>query len=124
MTLVGFANDGFPVYARYGYTKLNDVTGGVSVMKSNYRLRTADEITKAGYTDRPATTLAPIGSFAQDWVYDAASVGGDLDACNGRIGVTPESPNTAVYHYFITETYPFISRCVYGTASSWANTKN
>jgi|GEM_PF-265150 len=121
MTLVAFAADGFPVYARYGYSARTSATGGVKVMKSNYRLRTATELTAAGYTDRPSTALAPYGTFEQDWVFDATA-GGDLDACNGRYGVTPESPTTAVYHYFITDSYPFLQRCVFGqNPASWAN---
>ncbi len=121
MTLIGFAVDGFPIYARYGYTTRTSSTSGVSIMKSNYRLRTTAEITSAGYTDRPSVALAPLGTFEQDWVFDA-SAGGTLDACNGRFGVTPESPNTAVYHYFVTDTYPFIPRCMFGTSpASWAN---
>jgi titin len=122
MTLVAFAADGFPIYARYGYSTRTSSTSGVKVMKSNYRLRTAAELITAGYTDRPSTALAPYGTFEQDWVFDAATAGGDLDACNGRYGVTPESPNTAVYHYFITDSYPFVQRCVFGqNPASWAN---
>ena len=121
MTLVAFAADGFPIYARYGYSTRTSATSGVKVMKSNYRLRTAAELTAAGYTDRPSVALAPYGSFEQDWVFDA-SAGGDLDACNGRYGVTPESPSAAVYHYFITDSYPFVQRCVFGQSpASWAN---
>ncbi len=124
MTLLGFASDGFPIYARYGYTARTSTAGGVSVMKANYRVRTAAEISAAGYTDRPSASVAPYGSFVQDWVFDA-SVGGDLDACNGRYGVTPESPNTAVYHYFLTDTYPFIARCVWGSSpASWGYTQS
>jgi len=122
MTLVAFAADGFPIYARYGYSTRTSSTGGVKVMKSNYRLRTAAELTAAGYTDRPSVALAPYGTFEQDWVFDAATAGGDLDACNGRYGVTPESPTTEVYHYFITDSYPFIQRCVFGqNPATWAN---
>jgi len=123
MTLVAFASDGFPIYARYGYSTRTSSTSGVKIIKSNYRLRTATELTAAGYTDRPSSTLAPYGVFEQDWVYDATS-GGDLDACNGRYGVTPESPTTAVYHYYITDSYPFIQRCVFGSPASWANGSN
>ena len=120
MTLVAFAADGFPIYARYGYSSRTSTTGGVKVMKSNYRLRTSAELTAAGYTDRPTVALAPYGTFEQDWVFDATA-GGDLDACNGRYGVTPESPSTAVYHYFITDSYPFVQRCVFGqNPKSWA----
>jgi hypothetical protein len=121
MTLIAFAADGFPIYARYGYTARTSVTAGVKVVKSNYRLRTAAELTAAGYTDRPSAALAPYGTFEQDWVFDA-NAGGDLDACNGRYGVTPESPTTSVYHYFVTDSYPFIQRCVFGQSpASWAN---
>ena len=124
MTLVGFAVDGFPIYARYGYTNPSSTSGGVTIMKSNYRLRTADELTAAGYTNRPSASMAPYGTFEQDWVFDATSTAsskGHLDACNGRYGVTPESPTTSVYHYFITDSYPFVPRCVFGTPASWAN---
>ena len=122
MTLVGFAVDGYPIYARYGYTSRTSTTGGVKIMKANYRLRTALELNAAGYTDRPSTALAPYGTFEQDWVFDA-NAGGDLDACNGRWGVTPESPATSVYHYFMTDSYPFVQRCVFGTllTNTWAN---
>ena len=126
MTLVGFAADGFPIYARYGYTNRTNTSGGVSIMKSNYRVRTAAELTAAGYTDRPSTAVAPYGSFLQDWVFDATS-GGDLDACNGRYGVTPESPSAAVYHYMITDTYPYIPRCSWASSTTlptWANSQS
>jgi hypothetical protein len=124
MTLIGFAVDGFPVYARYGYTNPNSTTGGVAVMKSNYRLRTSAEVSAAGYPIRPSASVAPYGSFEQDWVFDATSASsskGHLDACNGRYGVTPESPTTSVYHYFITDSYPYVPRCVFGTPATWGN---
>jgi hypothetical protein len=124
MSLIGFAVDGFPIYARYGYTNPNSTSGGVAVMKSNYRLRTVAELSAAGYSSRPSASLAPYGSFEQDWVFDATSTAsskGNLDACNGRYGVTPESPTTAVYHYFITDGYPYVPRCVFGTPAAWAN---
>ena len=124
MTLIGFAVDGFPVYARYGYTNPNSTTGGVAVMKSNYRLRTSAELSAAGYGSRPSASIAPYGSFEQDWVFDATSTSsskGHLDACNGRYGVTPESPTTSVYHYFITDAYPYVPRCVFGAPATWGN---
>jgi YHYH protein len=124
MTLIGFAVDGFPIYARYGYTNSSSASGGVTVMKSNYRLRTSAELSAAGYGNRPSASTAPYGSFEQDWVFDATSTSsskGHLDACNGRYGVTPESPTTSVYHYFITDSYPFVPRCVFGSPASWGN---
>ena len=108
-TLVGFALDGFPVYARYGHASPMDATSAVKVMKGSYVLKSTPD---AG---RPSTATYPMGAFTQDYEYVAGS--GDLDECNGRTDVTPEFP-CGIYHYYITDTYPFIQRCVKGTASS------
>jgi hypothetical protein len=109
MTLVGFAVDGFPIYARYGYKTASDATSGVKVMTSSYRMKTTPS------SGRPSTSIAAMGTFTQDYEYVAGL--GDLDECNGRTGVTPEFPN-GIYHYYITDSYPYIQRCVKGTASS------
>ena len=105
MTLVGFAVDGFPIYARYGYSGANDATSATKVMKGSYAFKATPD---AG---RPSVAVFPMGTFTQDYVYTAGS--GDLDECNGRTGVTPEFPN-GTYHYYITDTYPYIQRCVKG----------
>lgn len=105
MTLIGWAADGFPVYARYGYANPMDMTSAVRSMKSSYRVKATLD---AG---RPSAATYLPGSFTQDWEYAAGS--GDLDECNGRTGVTPEFPK-GTYHYFITDSYPFIQRCVKG----------
>jgi YHYH protein len=107
-TLVGFAFDGFPVYARYGYTDAMDSTSAVKVMKGSYQLKSTPD------ASRPSTTTYPMGAFTQDYEYVAGS--GDLDQCNGRTDVTPDFP-CGIYHYYITDTYPFIQRCVMGTAT-------
>jgi len=52
-----------------------------------------------------------LGTFKQDWEYVEGS--GDLDECNGRVGVTPEFPE-GIYHYFATDTYPYFQRCLMG----------
>jgi hypothetical protein len=109
MTLVGFAVDGFPIYARYGYKTAGDATSGVKAMTSSYRMKTTPS------SGRPSTSIAAMGTFTQDYEYVAGL--GDLDECNGRTGVTPEFPN-GIYHYYITDSYPYIQRCVKGTASS------
>ncbi|MGB1090969.1 MAG: YHYH protein [Oceanobacter sp.] len=44
-------------------------------------------------------------------------VHGDLDECNGCYGVTPEYPE-GIYHYYITDDYPYIARCVHGDPDS------
>jgi hypothetical protein len=56
-----------------------------------------------------------MGTFLQDYEYVAGL--GDLDECNGRVGVTPEFPN-GTYHYYATDTYPYLQRCVKGTATT------
>jgi hypothetical protein len=106
MTLVGWAADGFPIYARYGYTAAGDASSAIKVLKASWRTKATPS------ANRPATTLYAMGTFAQDWEYAAGS--GDLDECNGRTGVTPEFPQ-GIYHYVITDTYPFIGRCLKGS---------
>jgi hypothetical protein len=105
MTLVGFAIDGFPIYARFGYSTATDAASAVRAMTPSYRLKATPD---AG---RPSVGIFPLGTFTQDYEYAAGS--GDLDECNGRTGVTPEFP-AGTYHYFITDRYPYIQRCVKG----------
>ena len=38
---------------------------------------------------------------------------GDLDECNGRVGVTPEFPD-GIYYYMVTDDFPYFSRCLKG----------
>ena len=104
MVLAGFAADGFPVYSLYGYTNPDDAKSGIKKMTSSYRLKDGTRPTgpKGKYD----------GTYWQDFEYVEGL--GDLDQCNGRTGVTPEYPN-GIYHYFITDTFPFISRGLKGT---------
>ena len=105
MTLIGWAADGFPIYARYGYSTANNASSALKAMTGSYKLKTTVA------ANRPSTTLIPLGAFAQDWEYVAGS--GDLDECNGRNGVTPEFPN-GIYHYYATDSYPYFQRCIKG----------
>ncbi len=106
MTLIGWAADGFPIYARYGYTVATDASSAVKVVASSYRTKTTPDV------NRPATTATyAMGTFTQDYEYVAGL--GDLDECNGRTGVTPEFPN-GIYHYYATDTFPHLQRCVKG----------
>ena len=108
MTLIGWAGDGFPIYARYGYVNANDAGSGTRAMKGSWRTKAAPD------ANRPATSLYAMGTFRQDYEYVAGL--GDLDECNGRTGVTPEFP-TGIYHYYATDTYPYLQRCVKGKPS-------
>lgn len=105
MVHVGWASDGFPVYARYCYTDAMDASSDIKVCEGSFELDTVPD------TNRPSTDLVPLGTFVQDWAYSAGT--GDLDDCNGRTGVTPEFPN-GIYYYMATDSYPYFSRCIKG----------
>lgn len=109
MTLVGWAPDGFPIYARLGHAVAGDARTPLVALRSSFRLKAVPD---AG---RPPVAQFAMGTFTQDYEYVAAS--GDLDECNGRSGVTPEFPG-GTYHYVMTETFPFINRCVKGEPAS------
>lgn len=105
MTLIGWAADGFPIYARYGYSNAMDSQSELKNIQGSYQL--ISEISSR----RPSVNIYALGTFSQDWEYVAGS--GDLDECNGRFGVTPEFPN-GIYHYYATDNYPYFQRCVTG----------
>jgi hypothetical protein len=104
MILVGYAADGFPIYALLGHEDSQDTGSSLRTMKSSYRL-------KRGRRDGgPGGTYD--GSFVQDYEYVEGA--GDLDECNGRFGVTAEYPE-GTYHYYLTDAFPFIPREFRGT---------
>jgi hypothetical protein len=113
VTFVGFAVDGFPLYAKYGYADATDAGSAVVELSPSWRMKSTPD------TGRPSTTEVPMGTFTQDYEYVAGS--GDLDECNGRFAVTPEFPQ-GIYHYVITADFPHIQRCVKGTASGGTGT--
>ncbi len=104
MTLIGYAADGFPIYAGYGFSNPMKADSPMRIMRPSYQLK------KGTRPDGPGGAYD--GRFVEDYEYVAGS--GDLDDCNGRFGVTPESPE-GIYHYFVTESFPFISRHFRGT---------
>ena len=119
MTLVGWASDGFPVYAGYGYTNANDSSSGIKNLQPSWKLKAV------GDENRPDTLTVPVGpdgtsspnihiamgAFTQDFEY--VEDYGDLDECNGRVGVTPEFPE-GIYYYMVTDEFPYFSRCLKG----------
>ena len=108
MVHVGWAADGFPAYAVYGYADPADPKSELKKLKSSYRLKTADR----GGDGKESPTGKPDGAFGLDFEYVAGS--GDLDEFGGRTGVTPEFPK-GTYYYVLTEDYPFIPRKFKGT---------
>lgn len=101
--IIGYAADGFPIYAVAGYKDPDDPGKGIQGIRSSY-------IVKKGF--RPTGPGGKYdGSFIQDYVYFNKS--GDLDECNGRFGKTPDYPE-GIYHYYLTDSFPFIPRCFRG----------
>jgi hypothetical protein len=99
MILLGYAADGFPIYAPLGYENANDPASPLKRLRSSYKMKVGIRPSKpGGWYD---------GSFVQDYEYVQAL--GELDECNGRVGTTPEYPK-GTYHYVITDTFPFIPR--------------
>jgi hypothetical protein len=104
MLLLGYAADGFPVYASSVPSDPWDPTSSTIDARASYRLRAGTRPTAPGGTFD--------GTFEQDYEYVAGL--GDLDECNGRDGVTPEYPD-GTYYYVVTENYPYIPRQLRGS---------
>ncbi|MFC5051613.1 YHYH protein [Rubritalea spongiae] len=123
MTLVGWAADGFPIYAKYGYIDPNNPSKGIKEMQPSYQLKIGKRPGSIDpqslkrirqTTDSPEPGGSYDGTFVQDYDYKEGS--GDLDQANGRFGKTPEFPE-GTYHYYITSEFPFIPRYFRGTPS-------
>ena len=121
ITIVGWASDGFPIYARYGYSNAEDSSSQVLVLKPSYRLKSEPDASRPailtslvggpGQEQTNPNTAIPMGIFTQDYEYVEGL--GDLDQCNGRYGVTPEFPE-GIYYYVVTDDFPFFTRCLKG----------
>lgn len=105
MTPIGWAADGFSIYARCGYSDPADSDSSMVVVQSSYRLKTRPVENCA------EVTTYPMGTFIQDYEYVEGR--GHLDECNGRTGVTSEL-SAGIYHYFAADTNPFLQRFVRG----------
>lgn len=101
--LVGWAADGFPIYALIG-----DSGNGPEMQTSSYQLKSGER--PGG--DLPTGTYD--GTFNQDYEYVEGL--GTLDECNGTMTYSEDFPE-GTYAYFISEDFPFISRCWTGAPS-------
>ena len=86
--IIGWANDGNPIYGPYGYSDPLDSDSTIKLVESGY------VVDSSTVTNRPSTFSS--GFFVNDYRYDGS---GDLDQYNGRFCKTPEFPN-GVYAYF------------------------
>jgi len=124
--IIGYAFDGFPIYGAYGFASA-DGTGGITRMRSTYRLRSiTDRTTLAGGQTLPVAQQGPaisarypLGYYIED--YEVVPGSGDLDEHNGRVCITPEYPD-GTYAYFVTldedgsAAYPYtLGPTYYGT---------
>ncbi|MEZ6090631.1 MAG: YHYH protein [Pirellulaceae bacterium] len=107
--LIGWAADGFPIYAMYGYSDPKDPDSEIVQLTSSFELKKGER--PGG--DAPDGEYD--GTFVADYQYVAGS--GDLDECNGRETITPEFPD-GTYAYFLTENWPVVPRAFRGTPSS------
>ncbi len=123
--IIGYAFDGFPVYGAYGYAN-TDGTGDITRMRTSYRERSITDRSSLASGALPAadhgpalSAQYPLGYYVEDFEYVAGL--GDLDAHNGRFGITPEYPQ-GTYAYFMTvdeggtAVYPYtLGPTYYGT---------
>jgi YHYH protein/Di-haem cytochrome c peroxidase/Cytochrome c len=105
--LVGWAFDGFPIYALYGYADPQNPASAIVEMTSSYQLKEGN---------RPAPPDGPggkhDGAFTDDYAYVKGA--GTLDECNGRFSKTPDFPD-GTYAYFLSNHWPVIYRHYRGT---------
>jgi hypothetical protein len=106
MLLIGYAADGYPIYAEHGHTKADDASSPLKKLQPSYHLKKGKRPTG---DDGPGSNFD--GTFVQDYEFVAGS--GDLDKSNGREGVTPEYP-AGTYYYVITDSFPFVPRFFHG----------
>lgn len=105
--MIGWAADGFPIYALFGFSEPKNAQSAPVELKSSYALKQGD---RPGRRDGPGGKYD--GAFVQDYEFVPGS--GDLDECNGRFCVTPEFPD-GTYAYFMTSQWPVIPRAFKGT---------
>jgi len=114
--ILGWAQDGYPIYGPYGYSDPKNASSTVKRMVSSYQLRSittrtslptwslpnhtgvSQQLTTSQYGPAVSTTY-PLGRYLEDYDYVAGL--GDLDQYNGRTTVTPDFPNGS-YAYFVT----------------------
>ncbi len=129
--ILGWVNDGHPIYGPYGYSDPNDATSPVKRMLSGYIKRDGSHgsvnLNSTGRASLPAwaasvqnrsATLSTnqrgpevsaayiLGHYLEDYAFlgDIGATQGedfDLDKYNGRFCVTPEFPE-GVYAYFVS----------------------
>ena len=89
--VIGWANDGNPIYGPYGYSDPQDITSTIIKLETGY---VADQY---NVVNRPTLDEFALGYFVEDYKFDNS---GQLDYHNGRFTKTPEFPN-GIYAYHV-----------------------
>lgn len=105
--IVGWAADGFPIYALYGPSDPKEAGSAPKEYRSSHALRKGERPSGEGH---PGGTFD--GTFVADYQFVPGS--GELDSCNGTTVVTEDFPD-GTYAYFLTREWPVIPRCYRGT---------
>lgn len=97
---VGFAADGFLIY----YSKSGAYSSGYEL---DPQTRTGIDCVTSGPFGQTIDLegTVPDGTYGSDWIYTGA---GELDECNATVLPTGE------YAYFVTDTFPYLPRCLNG----------
>ena len=125
--IIGWMQDGYPLYGPYGYSNPTNPASGLRRMVSGFAARNGgngtDNLAQNGRTALPAWAVReqsmnakqtgpavnqnrPLGYYIEDYAYlgDCGKILGkdfDLDELNGRWCVTPEFPK-GTFAYFTT----------------------
>ncbi|MDX1738654.1 MAG: YHYH protein, partial [Alphaproteobacteria bacterium] len=104
--VVGYAADGFPIYALFGHEDSSG-NGPVRELTSSWRIKSGG---------RPESGNGPGGKYDGRFVedYEYIDGAGDLDHNNGRFVKNQDYPD-GIYAYFLTTSFPFIPRFFAGT---------
>ena len=115
--IMGWAYDGNPIYAQFGYSNPNSTISGTKRLRSGYnqvptaKLNTDD--------NRPGDISEfSAGFFIEDYYFDNS---GDLDEYNGRYCITPEYPNGTYAYFSVLDVNgrPDFPYCIYGLAERY-----
>ncbi|MBT5954454.1 YHYH protein [bacterium] len=114
--IVGWAADGYPVYAKYAYETATDNTSSIVEIRANYELKNSGG-------NRPSGSSSPGGTYDGTYIEDyefVESLNGDLNEANARYGVTPDFPE-GTWYYVLTDNFPYIPINFIGTSDSSFN---
>ena len=103
--LIGYAADGFPIYANYVYSDPKNSKSVIVKLKSNYRLK------KGHRKKEPKGTYD--GTYIEDYEF-VKGLNGNLNKANARYGITPDYPD-GTWYYVLLDNFPYIPHLFIGT---------